>query len=293
MQDNAAIDTSQLRQNPPSCRLLGQASTNRRRGLGPIGLALIALLIAGCSKKKVEESEPSEPAAVAEKPAAKEKAEPAPAGFGTITGKVAFTGKPPEARELPRKSDPVCAAKPMKDNAVIVTSGMLKDVHVRIAPFAVKGTFSAPEQPSLVEQQDCMYAPRVQGAVAGQVVQIENDDKTMHNVHTYKGQETILNQGQSAGSPPIKKANLTTEPSILKFKCDVHPWMTGFVIVTDHPFFQTTGTDGSFKLDKVPAGKYSIEAWHSTYGLKTASVTVEPNKTAEAAFSYDGTEKAE
>ena len=41
------------------------------------------------------------------------------------------------------------------------------------------------------------------------------------------------------------------------------------------------------------AGKYTVEAWHSKYGLKTAQVTVEPNKTAEAKFSYDGTEKAE
>jgi hypothetical protein len=46
------------------------------------------------------------------------------------------------------------------------------------------------------------------------------------------------------------------------------------------------------QLGKVPAGK-SRSGWHSRYSLKTATVTVEPNKTAEAKFSYDGTEKAE
>jgi plastocyanin len=263
-----------------------------RRWLVPICLALATVVAAGCSKKKGEDSESAEPAAAPEKPAAEKAAEPA--GFGTISGSVAFAGKAPEAKELPRKADPVCAAKPMKDNEVIVNgNGTLKDVLVRIAPGAVKGKFSAPEQTVDVKQQDCMYVPRVQGAVAGQVVTVENDDKTMHNVHTYKGQETILNQGQPAGSPPIKKDNVAAEPAVLKFKCDVHPWMSGFVIVTDHPFFHTTGTDGSFKLDKVPAGKYTLEAWHSKYGLKTATVTVEPNKTAEVKFSYDGTEKAE
>ncbi len=226
--------------------------------------------------------------------AAPEKAAAEPAGQGTISGTVAFTGKVPEAAELPRKADPVCAAKPMKSNEVIVNgNSTLKDVLVRVAPGAVKGKFSAPDTTTMVKQQDCMYTPRVQGAVAGQTVQVENDDKTMHNVHTYKGQETILNQGQPAGSPPIKKDNLAAEPAVLKFKCDVHPWMTGFVVVTDHPFFATTGSDGSFKLDKVPAGKYTIEAWHSKYGLKTATVTVEPNKSADLKFSYDGTEKAE
>jgi plastocyanin len=257
-----------------------------------MSVALLALAAASCSKKEKEES--SEPAAAAEK----EKTTPAVAVEKAAEPAAGFSGKAPEMPELPRKSDPVCAAKPMKSNEVIVNSNnTLKDVLVRIAPGAVKGKFSAPPATVSVKQQDCMYVPRVQGAVAGQLVEVENDDKTMHNVHTYKGQETILNQGQPAGSPPIKKDSIaseaTTSNAALKFKCDVHPWMTGFLVVTDHPFFQTTGADGAFKLDKVPAGKYTVEAWHSKYGVKTMQVTVEANKAAEAKFTYDGTEKGE
>jgi plastocyanin len=265
-----------------------------RRCLVSMSVTLLALAATSCSKKEASES--SEPAVPAEKvaPAAEKAAEPVAAGFGAVTGTVAFSGKAPEMAELPRKADPVCAAKPMKSNEVIVNgNATLKDVLVRITPGTVKGKFAAPTTPAMVKQQDCMYVPRVQGAVAGQIVEIENEDKTMHNVHTYKGQETILNQGQPAGSPPIKKDSIASEAAVLKFKCDVHPWMTGFLVVTDHPFFQTTGADGAFKLDKVPAGKYTVEAWHSKYGLKTAQVTVEANKSAEAKFAYDGTEKGE
>jgi plastocyanin len=260
-----------------------------------MSVALLALAAASCSKKEASESsEPASPAEKATTPAAAVEKTAEPAGFGTVTGTVAFTGKAPEAAELPRKSDPVCAAKPMKSNEVIVNSNnTLKDVVVRIAPGTVKGKFSAPTTPASVKQQDCMYVPRVQGVVAGQTIEVSNEDKTMHNVHTYKGQETVLNQGQPAGSPPIKKDSIASEPAVLKFKCDVHPWMTGFAVVTDHPFFQTTGPDGTFKLDKVPAGKYTVEAWHSKFGLKTAQVTVEPNKSAEAKLSFDGTEKGE
>lgn len=266
------------------------------RWLVPVSLALFALAALDCSKKPKDDDDSVEPAAAPEKATKAEKAEPAAAsaGVGTVSGTVAFTGKAPEAAELPRKADPICGAHPMKSNEVIVNSNAtLKDVLVRIAPGAVKGKFAAPDSPVMVKQEDCMYVPRVQGAVAGQVVEVQNMDKTMHNVHTYKGQETILNQGQPAGSPPIKKDNVATEAATLKFKCDVHPWMTGFLVVTDHPFFQTTGTDGSFKLDKVPAGTYTVEAWHSKYGLKTATVTVEANKTADLKFSFDGTEKGE
>jgi plastocyanin len=251
---------------------------------------LAFILAAGCTKKEPEvtESATAPAASVAPKGATTE-----PIGFGTIAGVVAFTGKAPDMPELPRKSDPVCAAKPMKSNEVIVNgNSTLRDVLVRITPGTVKGKFDAPKAPAMVKQKDCMYVPRVQGAVAGQTIEVENEDRTMHNVHTYKGQETLLNQGQPAGSPPIKKDNIDSEPAVLKFKCDVHPWMTGYVIVTDHPYFETTGADGSFKLEKVPAGKYTVEAWHSKYGVKTAQVTVEPNKSAELKFSFDGTEKA-
>ena len=56
----------------------------------------------------------------------------------------------------------------------------------------------------------------------------------------------------------------------MKFKCDVHPWMTGYVAVTDHPFFAVTGDDGSFTIPNVPAGTYTIEAWHERFGTPTA-----------------------
>jgi hypothetical protein len=67
--------------------------------------------------------------------------------------------------------------------------------------------------------------------------------------------------------------------------------MRGFVVVSSHPFFAVSKDDGSFSIEKVPAGDYTVEAWHTHYGLKTAKVKVEDGKTAEVAFTYDGTEK--
>ena len=74
---------------------------------------------------------------------------------------------------------------------------------------------------------------------------------------------------------------------IIKLKCDVHPWMTAYVLVASNPFFAVTGDDGSFKITGLPAGSYTVEAWHERYGAKTAQITVADGKPAEASFQFE------
>jgi plastocyanin len=154
----------------------------------------------------------------------------------------------------------------------------------------VKGKFDAPKKHAEIDQKDCMYEPRIQGVVAGQDVDIKNGDATLHNVHTNKGAETLFNQAQPKGSPAITKS--WDDAAVIKFTCDVHPWMRGFVVVHDSPYFAVSGDDGSFTIDKVPVGKYEITAWHSQYGLKKASVEVAEGKTAEAKFEFSDKDEA-
>jgi plastocyanin len=177
----------------------------------------------------------------------------------------------------------------VKYNAVIADGGKLAETFVRLSNDSVKGEYPAPAKHGEIAQSDCMYAPRIQGVVAGQEIDIKNQDATLHNVHTFKGNETWFNQAQPKGSPEISKELEDTK--LIKFTCDVHPWMRGFVVVSSHPFFAVTGKDGTFSIDKVPAGKYDIEAWHPHYGLKKATVEVADGKSAEVTFAYDGTEK--
>ncbi|WP_438043568.1 carboxypeptidase regulatory-like domain-containing protein [Sorangium sp. So ce128] len=280
-----------------------------RRDLASLSaLALTALALAGCPE---EPSRPSggtaatattaaPPVASVEKPAAapqgseapkataQEAAPAAPAGKGIIKGVVRFTGKPVEMKvPTARKDAPVCQDKDVLYNAVVVNDGKLKDTFVRIAVGGVPGSWKAPDAHAVVDQQDCMYVPRIQGVVSEQQVDIKNSDRTLHNVHTYKGSETLFNQAQPGGAAPLTKA---WKDGIIKLTCDVHPWMRGFVVVTDHPFFAVSGDDGSFTIEKVPAGKYKLEAWHPHHGLKTADVTVADDKPAQVAFTYAGTE---
>lgn len=244
-------------------------------------------LVTGC-EKKADKPAPA-PVPVAPPVAAPPPAAPvAPAGVGTIKGSVAFTGKAPEMPLLKRDADPFCAATKMKAEDVLVNpNSTLKNVYVRLTN--VTGTFEAPKDPAVVTQEACMYRPRVQGIMAGQTLQVKNGDKTLHNVHTYKGTQTMFNQAQIPNAPAIEK-RFNDSGAIVKFKCDVHPWMAGFVAVSSHPFFAVTGDDGSFELKNVPAGAYKMEAWHEKGITKTVDVTVAANGVAEAKFSFDAAE---
>ena len=72
----------------------------------------------------------------------------------------------------------------------------------------------------------------------------------------------------------------------VQVKCDVHGWMGSFAGVFSHPFFAVTGEDGGFSLDKLPPGKYVVEAWHEKLGTQTETVTVGDGETKEISFSF-------
>jgi hypothetical protein len=162
--------------------------------------------------------------------------------------------------------------------------GGLKNVIVRVTG-GVSGHYDPPATPATVDQQACMYRPRVQGIVLGQPLKITNSDQTLHNIHGYRGASTLFNQAEVPGLPPMTK-QLTDADQIVKLKCDVHPWMTAYVLVSTNPFFAVTGDDGSFKIPGLPPGTYTVEAWHERYGAKTAQIIV-ADKPAEAAFQFD------
>lgn len=105
---------------------------------------------------------------------------------------MSLRGKPPEMKvPRKRKDADVCKDKAIPYNAVLVNDGKLRDVLVRIAPGGVPGAWKAPEDHARVDQVDCMFAPRIQGVIAGQTIEIANGDLTMHKVHTYKGDQTL------------------------------------------------------------------------------------------------------
>jgi len=247
-------------------------------------VALAVLLAAGC-KKEEQKPAPPPPEPVALAPAG-DAGPAAPAGPGVIRGVVDLTGEPPQMPVLKRGTDPVCAKTPMRDEAVLVKGGKLQNVFVRITQ-NLPGR--VPSTPVVVDQTECMYRPRVQGAVDGQILEVKNTDPTLHNVHAYEGRGTMFNQAQPPSAPPIRK---TASPvGIIKIGCDVHPWMLAYVIVCEHPYFAVTDADGKFEITGLPVGEYTLEAWHERFGTKAVPVSVKADAPAQVQITFASTDR--
>ena len=202
-------------------------------------------------------------------------------------------GKPPGNVVIRMGMDPMCskinAGKRPVDEVVVVTSaaGGLGNVFVKLV-----GSFPAmpvPAQPVVIDQRGCFYVPRMIGARVGQVLRIKNSDNLLHNVHSLTAKSNAFNVGQPMAG--MQYDFRLKDEEMLHVKCDVHRWMTAFVGVVNHPYFAVSDMTGAFEIDNVPAGTYTIQAWHERYGPVKQTVRVTAGGTATVQFNYTGAEQ--
>ncbi len=207
---------------------------------------------------------------------------------GGITGRVLYEGPAPENPVVTLDSDPACVRAHPEGTTldpVIVADGGLDNVFIYIKDGLGKYHFETPAEPVVLDQKGCRYTPHVFGLRAGQTVRIGNSDQTLHTVHanTTANQEFNLSYPQQG----VTHTKVFTAPEVMiQFKCNVHNWMTAYAGVVNHPYFAVTTGGGGFELKNVPAGTYTLEAWHEKLGTTTQTVTIGEKESRAVEFKF-------
>lgn len=217
-----------------------------------------------------------------------------PAQEGSIAGTVSFAGAAPEKAPISMTADPVCASANPDAHAedVVVNGDKLANVLVyikegKVGDKSLAGYSFAPgSTPATLDQHGCHYVPHVLGIQVNQPFSVVNSDPTAHNVNVDAKQNEKFNQGQSPGAAPINKTFKRAE-TVIPVKCNQHPWMRAYVGVLPHPFFAVSDASGKFEIKGVPAGTYTLLAWHekNQKGI-TQTVTVTAGGAATSDFSF-------
>lgn len=219
--------------------------------------------------------------------------------YGSVTGQFTYDAKqPPKPVVERKKGDPnvkdsaVCAAAEHLENDLVVdkeTMG-IKNVFIYIREFDQKDVHPNLKNPKVKElefdQKGCRFEPHAMFVRTTQTVKVLSNDPIAHNAHTYpirnKSVNFLLRPKDRVG---VKVQNPQSEILPFQVKCDIHPWMTSYWLVLDHPYAAITDEQGKFKIENLPEGKHEFRVWHERVGYidRKYKVEVKAGKMTELA----------
>ena len=211
-------------------------------------------MLVGCSKK--EEAPAEQPAGQMSQPAATPID---PATVASVSGTVKFDGTAPKMSKIDMSQDAACKGA-NESESIVVSGGNLANVFVYVKDGLGDRTFDTPTQAATIDQQGCKYHPHVLGVMAGQNVDIKNDDMTTHNIHPTPANNREWNESQPPQAAPIEK-NFAREEIMLPVKCNQHPWMKMYINVVKARSTRSPMPAANTKSKACPR---EITRWHSS-----------------------------
>jgi len=223
-------------------------------------------------------------------------------GGATITGKVSFEGAvPADAIEMIKitKNIDVCGEGEREVVWVDVKDGALRGAFVFIDKIKEGKAWPEPEADVyLVDQKGCRFRPWAQVVKPGPFIIRNSDMGVLHNINAReligveKGRivkKTLFNFGQPDPGDITDKIMPRRSPYIA-INCEAHNFMFGFIMAPSHPYATVVGEDGSFSIDNLPPGKYTLKAWHPRFGVQKTKIEVEANGALEINFAFSDAE---
>jgi plastocyanin len=201
---------------------------------------------------------------------------------GTITGKVVLSGKAPVLPPQPvYKKKEYCGTTVLDERLVVGKGGTVQNAVVYLDGVS-EGKRIDDSKPVVLNNYKCAFVPHVLSASLGQTLEIHNSDPFVHDAHARIGTRTLFNRGIPRGRTVREKL---TEPGLIHINCNVrHTWMHCYLYVGDNPYHAVTGPNGSFTLQDVPPGHYTLKVWHEMLGGEDRQVDVHSGETTTVTF---------
>jgi len=208
------------------------------------------------------------------------------ADSGSITGDVRFSGARPTLSSVSvSKDQDYCGESLPNETYLIDPNGGLRNavVFLEAAPAAAPAD---PEKLNIIENNGCRYVPRIVAMQKGERLRIKNNDPKLHIPHSYLKERTVFMLSLPFKNTALDATHKIREPGLLKLVCDTHAWMLGFLHVFDHPYFAVTDENGNFTIPNVPAGQYTLYAWHEDAGVRRHDITVPDSGQLNVKFEF-------
>jgi plastocyanin len=188
-----------------------------------------------------------------------------------IRGTVVVSGTVPVQKKIDVTIDQyVCGAEKDSGDLLVSPRKELRNAVVWLETPPVGAAVPAPVAKIEMDQNGCVFVPRIVVVPAGGTVDFLNSDRLLHNIHATPKLNVSFNRTQ----PNNRTIPVTfAKPEIVRINCDLHSWMVGWVVVGAHPYFAITGADGQFTFDNLPPGRYKLNVWHERLGTIEASAT--------------------
>ena len=187
---------------------------------------------------------------------------------GSIEGTAIYSGEIPTLTPFKTgKYRKACGSEVQNETLIIDNKG-LKNVVLSLHSKKLKSKIGEYH----LDQKKCRYEPHVMAVPVDAELKIHTSDPVNHNIHTYSFENDPINimfiPDQEEYSQEME------EVEIIKVECDLHSWMTAWIVVTPNSYSAISKSNGSFKILDVPPGDYKLTAWHETLGNLTKDITI-------------------
>jgi plastocyanin len=192
--------------------------------------------------------------------------------WGTLTGRFVYDGKAPTAAKItPNKDVEVCGKHELNDESLVVDDkGGVANVFIwnRSKDVKVAPEYAATAKEKVVlDNHDCRFQPHALAIRTTQSLEVKNSDPMGHNTN---GADLKNNAPFNGIIPAGKDEEMTlsvAESFPAKIICNIHPWMSAYLLVRPDPYFAVSGKDGKFEIKNLPAGtELEFQVWQEKAG---------------------------